>query len=381
MSALRRFVARIAPSPVRELVRRNRRRRWERRRPPGPAPGELRAVVYLPTWARWDRMRQRPQYLVQAFAAAGHPAYFVDPREPAPRLVDGVRIVPDLRHVPRRGVVLYVHYAPIRELFDAFDDPVVVYDLHDDLSIYDPDEVDLPPHRRVAAHHAAVVREADVVLVSHEVLAERHRHEAPDLLVVENGVDVVAFSSPRPRPGDLPDAAPIVGYHGAISYWFDVELVTETARRRPEWTFVLVGPLVEPYDHEALERLSRLPNVHLLGERPSDEIPAYVRCFDVGLVPFRLDRMTEAVSPLKMYEYLAAGVPVVATPLPAARATPGVRAASGPAFVDAVDEALAVGRRPEFAAEAAEVAARADWSRRIEPVLARLDDLDLRRVR
>ncbi len=348
---------------------------------PGPDSGDLRAVVYLPTWARWDEMRQRPQYLMKAFASAGHPAYFIDPREPSPRDVDDVHIVRSLSDVPRSGVILLVHFAPLRELFDLFDDPVIVYDIHDDLTIYDPDETDVPPERRVIAHHGAVVVAADVTIVSLDVLGDRHRSEAPDLMVVENGVDSVAFRASTTAPDDLPDTKrPVIGYHGALSYWFNFGLIYDVARMRPEWDFVLVGPVL-PGAEEDANRIAALANVRLLGKKPSDDIPAYVQRFDVGLIPFRIDTMTVAVSPLKMFEYLAVPVPVVATPLPAATRIEIVRTAEDPDdFVAALEAALCDRDRSGFQNAAASEVDRAEWSSRIEPVLDRLDALDRRRV-
>lgn len=337
-------------------------------------------MVYLPTWVRWDQMRQRPQYLLVAFAAAGHPVYFVDPLEPEPRQVDGVRIVPDVAQVPKQGVILYVHFAPMRHMFGLFDDPVVVYDILDDLSIYEADEVDVPPERRVAAHHPHVMREAQVVIVSNRVLADTHRAERPDLIVVENGVDPARFGRPAPRPADLPEEGPIVGYHGAVSYWFDFELLEQVASRRPEWRFVLVGP-VDPRVKERAEQLAQLPNLVLLGERPSDDMPGYVQGFDVGSIWFQVTPMTRGVTPLKMYEYLAAGKGCVSTPLPACVEEPEVRTASDPeGFVAELEAELAAATDPAVV-EARKLAARAhSWSARLEPALQRLRDLGLERL-
>jgi glycosyltransferase involved in cell wall biosynthesis len=347
-------------------------------RGPQPDPGSLRPVVYLPTWARWGEMRQRPQYLIAALAAAGHPAYFVDPREAAPRRAEGVAIVPSLRHVPRRHVLLYVHFAPLRALFARFRDAAVVYDVLDDLAIYDPDERDLPEHRRVRAHHPEVLATAAVALASSSVLAERHRPQRPDLLLVENGVDLAAFQTPHPRPADLPAGRPLIGYHGALARWLDVGLLSEVATKRPDWEFVLVGPVLDEA-RAGVERLGRLGNVHLLGSRASDEVPAYVRAFDAAVIPFVVDDLTAGVSPLKMFESLAADVPVVATPLPACRDVGGVRvAATAAEMVAAITEALdAAPREREARRSAAEAAA---WPRRVAPLLERLDELGLRRV-
>ncbi len=369
------------PQPVRRAAKHLPGARWVRTRLagkpslPGPGPGELRPVVYLPTWARWDHMRQRPQYLLAAFARAGHPVYFVDPREARVRHADGVSIVPDLTQVPARDVILYVHFAPLRALFDSFGNPVVVYDILDDLSIYDADEEGLPQHRRVAHFHPDVVAAADVVTVSSDDLAERHRGERADLIVVPNGVEPDRFADPLPAPDDLPDGSgPVIGYHGAIAPWFDFALYAETAQLLPEYRFVLVGP-VDPRAAPQAEALASLPNVTFLGERPSDEIPRYVQRFDVGTVPFVVDRMTRGVSPLKMYEYLAAGKPCVATPLPACLAEPIVRtAAAAGEFVAALREAVDDASNPTFGVEAAKAAAEASWDARVEMIRRRLEE-------
>lgn len=351
---------------------------------PAIQPGERRSVVYLPTWARWDVMRQRPQYLLSAFAAAGYVVYFIDPREKQPRIQDGVTIVTSIRQVPAGGVILYVHFAPLRHLFERFDDAVVIYDLLDDLSIYDNSEEGLPPERRVAAHHLHVMAGADIVTVSNEILEQRHRAERDDLILVPNGVDPVRFSTPQPRPADLPDADPdhpVIGYHGAIAEWFDFELFAEVAKAAPDWRFVLVGP-VDPAATARAKDLEELPNAWLLGERPSDAMPAYAQAFDVGAIWFQVNTMTEGVTPLKMYEYLAAGVPCVATPLPACIAEPAVSTAGDAvSFQQGLHEALAESADETQRAARREVARRHSWSQNLRPVLELLEQSSLDRVR
>jgi UDP-galactopyranose mutase len=337
--------------------------------------------VYLPTWASWDVMRQRPQYLLAAFAHAGHDVYFVDPREPAPRHADGVRLVPDLRHVPGRQVILYVHFAPVRTQFEQFESPVVVYDILDDLSIYEPDEEHLPTERRVAAHHPPVVRDADAVIASSPTLIERHRGERADIQLVLNGVDTERFAAPASRPEDLPATdRPRIGFHGAIGRWIDLDLAASVAELRPDWELVFVGP-VAPEVAAAAAALEERDNVTFLGERPSDAMPGYVQSFDVGAVWFRIDHLTEAVVPLKMYEYLAAGVQVVSTPLPIAGDEPEVRVAGdAEAFVAAVSDALAEREDPGSRERLLAAGASASWGERLRPVLDRLDEAGLRRA-
>ena len=328
-------------------------------------------------------MRQRPQYLLAAFATAGHPVYFIDPREPEERRAEGVRIVNGVDRVPKRGVILYVHFAPMRHMFSLFDQPAVVYDLLDDLSIYEPDEIGLPAERRVASHHPHVMGSADVVLVSNRVLAERHSSERPDLLLVPNGVDPGRFGKLAERPPDLPDPdpdRPIIGYHGAVSLWFDFDLLERVARLRPAWRFVLVGPVDDRVADRAAA-LGKFPNIRLLGEKSSDDMPGYVQGFDVGTIWFQVNEMTLGVTPLKMYEYLAAGVPCVATPLPACVDEPEVATAADPdRFIADVEAALASGRDPAGAAARRAAARQHSWDAHLSPVLGKLRELGLDRV-
>jgi glycosyltransferase involved in cell wall biosynthesis len=333
-----------------------------------PEPGGLRPVVYLPTWARWDEMRQRPQYVLAAFARSGHDVYFVDPREPKERMADGVHIVTSLGSVPKASVILYVHFAPLAAMFDSFENPVVVYDILDDLSIYDADEIGMPEERRVRYHHPGVMEQADVVLASAPNLFSKYELERPDILLVENGVEPSRFRGDLPLPDAFAGIArPIVGYHGAVARWFDFDLFESVVESLPSYSFVIVGP-VDDDARQHVRRFEELSNVHLVGAVPSDQIPSYVAAFDVGVIPFVVDELTRGVSPLKMYEYLAAGVPVVSTPLPVCEAHPVVRTASGvESFVSEVVEAVE-GRSATFDNAAKVAAEGASWDNRIDSV-------------
>jgi glycosyltransferase involved in cell wall biosynthesis len=227
-----------------------------------------------------------------------------------------------------------------------------------------------------------VIALADVVSASSPGQAERYRPERPDLIVAPNGVDPERFAGPRPRPGDLPnDGRPLAGYHGAIADWrFDWDLFAGVAAALPDWWFPLVGP-VDPRDAADVSRLARLPNVIRLGERGPNALPGYVNAFDVGTMWYPRNPVTENAVPMKLYEYLAAGKPCVATPLPACEAAQGVWTAHDvPGFVAALEAALAAGSTEEFAAAAAAETEAAAWPKRLEPVFAALEQADLLRV-
>jgi glycosyltransferase involved in cell wall biosynthesis len=165
-----------------------------------------------------------------------------------------------------------------------------------------------------------------------------------------------------------------------VSRWFDFDLLEAVAKSQPSTSFVVVGP-VDPGSKKRADSLASLANVTFLGPRPSDQMPAYVSALDVGLVPFVVDDMTRAVSPLKMYEYLAAGVPVVASPLPVCVDHPLVATAADPdQFSLLIREALATAGDIEATQQRVSAGRSADWTARIVPIRERLDDLDRLRV-
>ncbi|HEX8967344.1 MAG TPA: glycosyltransferase, partial [Chloroflexota bacterium] len=151
--------------------------------------------------------------------------------------------------------------------------------------------------------------------------------------------------------------------------WVDVKLIAQLARARPAWSFVLVGPVgidVSP--------LRGLANVHLVGPRAYASLPGYLAGMDVGLIPFERSTLTYHADPIKAYEYLAAGLPVVATDLPALRRLSHVvRLAGTPAeFLEQLDAAITEGRDARHAERQAE-AARHSWTARFETIERLLD--------
>lgn len=340
---------------------------WLRNRslgmPAGRTEPGLPPVVYLPTWLEWDVMRQRPQYLLEALAGQGYPVYFVDPRMRRVEQRGKVTLVPDLTTVPASGVILYVHFAPSLELVDRFRDSLLWYDYLDDLSIFREADSGLPVRRTVAHYHEIMVKRADVLTCSNRLLVDRVPR--PDTLLVENGVDLDRFRPDGEVASDFPRERPVIGYHGAVASWFDLDLLANLVALLPDFEFVVVGPI----EAGLSDRLPSAPNLFWLGSRSSDAIDRYVRGFDVGIIPFVVDEMTEAVTPLKLFEYLASGKPVVSTRLPACVEIPGVLIADDAAsFAEMIAQTVEHGPSPFSLRVLAE---GASWRRRILPVIDR----------
>jgi glycosyltransferase involved in cell wall biosynthesis len=191
---------------------------------------------------------------------------------------------------------------------------------------------------QLEADIGTLARHCDVSVASAAALAEDLRALGADPVVVSHGVDIERFAGQPDAPDDLaPHERPLVGYVGRIGDHMWMEAVAAAADRLERGTVVLVGDTsadTSPLDH---------PRIVLLGQRPPDSMPAYIGAFDCCLIPFIIDPLTEAVNPIKLREYLAAGRPVVSTAMPEVVPYGDVVAlAEDPAaFAEAVERVLA----------------------------------------
>lgn len=169
----------------------------------------------------------------------------------------------------------------------------------------------------VTAHmlepEAELIDHSDVVLATSHLLFEEKTRQNANCLFIPNATEFDHFNYvPEQLPEDIAGIEkPILGYYGAISDWFDTELLASLASARPHWNFVLIGR-VENIDISALQEM---PNVFFLGEKPYAHLPAYLHVFDACIIPFKKIPLTEATNPVKLFEFLSAGKAVVATDL------------------------------------------------------------------
>jgi glycosyltransferase involved in cell wall biosynthesis len=263
--------------------------------------------------------------------------------------------------------------ALVRDVIRALDPALTVYYCVNDFA------ASSPLAKRIVDSEARLVAEAELVFASAEGLRGRAVRFRDDVELFPFGVDFRIFEEARqgsaPLPADLRALSrPLVGYVGGIHRWVDQDLLVAVAERLPEASFALVGPI-----QAEASRLARRPNVHLLGARPHAEVPGYIKGFDVGVIPYRFASYTADVCPAKLNEYLAMGIPVVATDLPALRR---FTAEHGPvvtlareadAFAAAIRRALAE-RSPAERERRIEVARRHRWDERIARMLALVEE-------
>lgn len=224
----------------------------------------------------------------------------------------------------------------------------------------------------------ALLQRAAVVFASSAELAQRCAQTNPRTVLVPNGVDARFFAAAAgmvPPPDVAAVPAPRLGYVGSLATWVDFALLAAVARARPAWSLVLVGPVQRGVE-DAIASLRRLPNVHILGERPYAVVPNYLHSFAVCLIPFQLNSLTHTVNPVKFYEYMAAGRPVVATPLPELMPFAHVctLAADAAAFVASIDTVLATGETAQMHEQRLAVAQANSWAQRVATIEAALAD-------
>jgi UDP-galactopyranose mutase len=305
-------------------------------RPPDALPDVL-CLSHL----RWDFVFQRPQHLMTRCARERRVFFFEEPVfDTAARLdrVDVRAITPSL-HVltPRlagdsrgpdeqsarlrrlldaqratfgiRRCVLW-YWTPMALPFTCHVDPeLIVFDCMDDLSGFAGASAALPVLER------ELLTRADVVFTGGQSLYEARSASHPNIHPFPSSVDVAHFRRARTAGRDPEDQAslphPRLGYFGVIDERMDLALIAGLAEHRPDWQIVLLGPTAK-IDPAALPRAR---NIHYLGMKSYDELPDYLAGWDVALLPFALNDATRFISPTKTPEYLAAGCPVVSTPI------------------------------------------------------------------
>lgn len=158
----------------------------------------------------------------------------------------------------------------------------------------------------------------DIVFVTAQGLYEAKKDYTETIYFLPNAADVPHFLTAQDPETQIPEEiarvpGPIVGFVGVIQDWIDLDLIRKAALAYPAYSFVMIGPTGAGVD---VSELKSLPNVYFLGRKDVRDLPAYMKAFDVCINPFKLNRLTDKVSPLKFYEYLASGKPIVSVNMP-----------------------------------------------------------------
>lgn len=327
---------------------------------------------------RWNFVFQRPQHLMSRFAREMNVIFWEEPVEIAAHETAylqvreaqdaaNVRIV--VPHLPQGmpedareavlkrlldahlsaipGTLISWYYTPMMLPFSRrIDADVTVFDAMDELSKFK-----FAPVKLLELEQELIDR-ADIVFTGGSSLFEAKKDRHDNIHCFPSSVDRAHFCKARARqfdPADQEDfPRPRLGFYGVIDERFDTELLDRVATARPDWSFVMVGPVVKISDGD----LPKRPNIHYLGGKTYAQLPAYLSGWDVALMPFAMNESTQFISPTKTPEYLAGGRPVVSTPIRDVvrhyGQLQGVKIASSPEeFVAACEQALELSSHPE----------------------------------
>ncbi|HET7588353.1 MAG TPA: glycosyltransferase [Gammaproteobacteria bacterium] len=319
-------------------------------------PETVYVILSTVDWA--FRYRQRPQHLAVELANSGAIAIYVNPPNSSERERGPREIQPRLYVVSGASTLLKT-LRPSKVMILSTDNSIDNSDIDQWLArghelIYDYiDEVSEQISRRSVSRqrwelHRRLLGGSDarVVVSATDLQADAESNGCSSLVLIENGVDVAHFQEAElvqtklsARFVDLIQRGnPIVGYYGALAAWLDYDLILECAAARPQYEFVLIGP---DYDESVPDAMKTQPNVHILPPVDYSQIAGYGARFNVALIPFLVNSLTEAVSPIKLFEYLALGKPVVSTAITESRKYDCVYVSGRDGFCSAIDQAVA----------------------------------------
>jgi UDP-galactopyranose mutase len=342
------------------------------------APEQEPTTLICFSHLRWNFVFQRPQHLMSRFARDMNVIFWEEPvgipsRQTAYLQVREAPDAPNVRvvvpHLPEgmpddareaalsrlldahvasvRGPLIAWYYTPMMLPFSRhlFAD-VTVFDAMDELSKFK-----FAPAKLIE-NEAELLMRADVVFTGGSSLYEAKKDRHDSVHCFPSSVDRAHFFKARAElfdPADQEDLPrPRLGFYGVIDERFDIELLDRVAEMRPNWSFVMVGPVVKISE----EDLPKRPNIHYLGSKTYEQLPFYLSGWDVALMPFAMNESTQFISPTKTPEYLAGGKPVVSTPIKDVvrhyGQLEGVKIASTPQeFVEACEAALDLSRNLE----------------------------------
>lgn len=341
-------------------------------------------IVFAPT-VPWNvSLFQRPHQLALAFTRLDRLVFFCEPsysnsfHPGIDRINNHLYVVgevsPGVLKQIRSPVIFTVAYNT--EAPSVYSDPLTIYEFIDELEVFQGNTAEY-----FEAHNKMLLT-ADLVIATADKLLNKVNPFRPDALLVPNGVDYEFIRSVIERTSEPPvelgpliqENKPIIGYYGALADWFDYGMLYAVAENRPDYIFLLIGPDYDGSFHSSL--LEELHNVHWLNAKPYAELPSYLKYFDVAIIPFVLNEITHATSPIKLFEYMTAGKPIVTTAMHECQKYPIVSIAQDAQdFALKLDAALELARDAEFQQKAVDTAKENTWDQRAQVILKALSDM------
>ncbi|ACL70683.1 glycosyltransferase [Halothermothrix orenii] len=314
-------------------------------------------VLYPPT-IDWDFLMQRPQHLMKQFAKHGWKVLYAnktqgkpDVKEVTPNLYVYSNFNYLLENLTDEVDILYISWARHHRLPGQIPHRITIYDCIDDFLEWEDQE-------------KIMLKRADLVFTSSRVLYDKKRKEHDRVYLIRNGCDLDHIRSSTFMPTVLKHLKrPIIGFVGALGKWVDTEALGQVAQH---FTTITIGP----------EFGQKKPDGIIdLGVINYNNLPPYYNNIDIGIIPFLNTRTARAANPIKMYEYLAAGKPVVASNLPELKQFPGhvYTVDNNRSFIDMIKFALK-NNSPSREKKRIELARKNSWKVRFSKIKSIVED-------
>ncbi|HOY31059.1 MAG TPA: glycosyltransferase [Bacteroidales bacterium] len=342
-------------------------------------PESDKVIIFFPGIG-WDNMKQRHHHLPRAFVKAGWTAVYLTQDIEGDKVFGIKRIherfflctnIKLLKNI--KNPWIYMNYTFYMFYLHYFKEYRLIYDYLDKLEIH------TFYNKKMVREHRKALQIADIVMASSTSLRDELISIRKDTLLVPNAVfpeDFVYKKELNP-PADLKyivdQRKPVIGYYGIFSKWkIDYELLQRAAAKLPEYNFVLIGP---DFDHSIQDyNWENFSNIYLLGKKKYEELPDYAFFFDAAILPLLVNEITNAISPVKLFEYFAMKLPVVSTGIAECRNFKSVLISQDHEdFIAKVRKAIKQKNDPAYLALLQNDLARNTWDYRCKTILEHMN--------
>ncbi len=345
---------------------------------------KIKGIIIYPPTVDWNiPLFQRPQQLALEFSKLGYLFFFSTGSNEFDR-VEGFRKIEDRCYITNCYDLLIKELPEFILLFSSTNlvitlngiqnlrnKALIIYEYIDEIS----EEISGGSIENIIRRHKYMIKHSDVVIATADKLFDDvTKIRQKDVYLNPNGVDYEHFHierDPENIPSDLTSIIkkgnPIIGYYGALATWFDYKLIKELAEKRPNYEIVLIG---WDYDESMKDqRLDHYNNIHYLGIKKYPVLPKYAIWFDVATIPFVLNKITESTSPIKIFEYMALGVPIVTTDMRECRKYRSVLIGKDyEEFIQKIDESLELKKDNSYLALLDQEAMENTWKMRAKKI-------------
>jgi len=340
---------------------------------------DIKGYVIFPPTVDWNMpLFQRPHQLAISFGKKGYLFFYCTGNFKQDK-IHGFKEVAENVIVTNQDELLkrlkkpnlLISWANNEPYTEKYDYGKLIYDYIDELDVfhlYGPELV---------KQHNRLMKNADLVVTTADKLYnEANAKRKSGVILSPNAVDYDHFARekyivPADMKKIMASGKPVIGYYGALARWFDYELLKKLAADRPEYQIVVIGPDYDSTMHE--HGLDSIQNIHLMGSKDYRDLPDYAHCLDVATIPFKVNRITESTSPVKLFEYMAAGCAIVTTAMHECKKYKSVLIGNDHNdFVSKVDTALTLRKDQNYQDQLKKDALNNTWDARVDQMLKEL---------